>query len=71
MFGTNSQAPVDFTYRHNDEGSWDSICLHCFLTVGTAPRIEVLAEVEALHNCYEKAHINQAWPFLSSLRDAA
>jgi hypothetical protein len=71
MTGIKSQPPVDFAYRHNDDDSWDAICLHCFLTVGTASRIDVLAEVEALHNCYERSHISQKTPFRDPMPDAA
>jgi hypothetical protein len=39
-----------FPHRHNEDGSWDSICPKCFLTVA---REELETELEA----EEKAHI--------------
>ncbi len=51
----NSPFPAaGFQYRHNRDGSWDSICLQCFMTVGTASSVEELAEMEAVHSCYTK-----------------
>lgn len=44
----------EFQYRNNGDGTWDSICLRCFLTVGTALSIEELADMEQAHNCYTK-----------------
>ncbi len=46
--------PSEFHYRRNADGTWDSICLRCFLTIGTAARIEELADLEAAHSCYSK-----------------
>lgn len=45
---------AEFQYRNNPDGTWDSICLRCFLTVGTAEKAEDLTDVEAAHNCYTK-----------------
>lgn len=45
---------AEFQYRNNGDGTWDSICLRCFLTVGTARSIEELVEMEKAHNCYLK-----------------
>jgi hypothetical protein len=40
-----------FTHRQNGDGTLDSICLHCFRTVGTAENIEGLGESEEHHVC--------------------
>ncbi len=45
---------VEFQYRNNGDGTWDSICLRCFLTVGTARSIEELVDMEKAHSCYSK-----------------
>jgi hypothetical protein len=45
----------DFTYRQNGDGSFDSICLDCFRTVGTAESIETLKAPEKQHVCQEDA----------------
>lgn len=45
---------AEFQYRNNGNGTWDSICLRCFLTVGTARSIEELVDMEKAHNCYTK-----------------
>ena len=51
----NSPFPAaEYQYRKNQDGTFDSICLYCFLTVGTASRKEDLAGLEAAHNCYRK-----------------
>ncbi len=41
-----------FGYRHNPDGTWDSICLACFLTVGTAGQLEALVQFEDRHECF-------------------
>lgn len=39
----------DFFYRHNQDGSVDSICMKCFLTAATAMTMKELARQESLH----------------------
>ena len=59
----NSPLPAaEYQYRKNQDGTVDSICLHCFLTVGTANRIEDLAGLEAAHNCYSKKRPKREHP---------
>jgi hypothetical protein len=41
----------DFTHRQNGDGTVDSICLHCFRTVGTAENGQGLGESEKHHIC--------------------
>ncbi len=45
---------ADYDYRKNEDGTFDSICLHCFLMVGAAKTIDVLHQAEAQHNCFAK-----------------
>jgi hypothetical protein len=40
-----------FPHRHNHDGSYDSICRHCFATVGTRKTEEELIAIEAKHVC--------------------
>jgi hypothetical protein len=40
-----------FAYRRNADGSMDSICLCCYLTVATAGIKADLHELEAAHRC--------------------
>jgi hypothetical protein len=40
-----------YYYRQNRDGTWDSICLHCFLTAARTSKKEELADLEALHHC--------------------
>jgi hypothetical protein len=40
-----------FAHRVNEDGSIDSICKTCFLTVGTAEEAEALIKLEAAHVC--------------------
>ena len=41
----------DFAYRPNIDGTFDSICLRCYLTVETGNSIEDLAGQERRHEC--------------------
>jgi hypothetical protein len=41
----------EFATRHNPDGSYDSICLRCFRTVGTSFRSSELAAFERNHIC--------------------
>ena len=41
----------DFAHRQNRDGTFDSICLHCYLTVATANSKENLADREKRHEC--------------------
>jgi ribosomal protein L40E len=54
MVDSSPLPAAEFQYRNNPDGSWDSICLRCFLTIGTAAKIEDLADMEAAHDCYTK-----------------
>ena len=40
-----------FRHRHNPDGSWDSICMKCYLTVATAAKVDDLQEHEQSHDC--------------------
>lgn len=40
-----------FVIRHNPDNSYDSICLRCFRTVGTASKQSELAAFERNHVC--------------------
>ena len=42
-----------FRHRHNEDGTWDSICLECFHTVETAMCEEELRAAERSHDCRE------------------
>ena len=42
-----------FRHRHNPNGSWDSICMNCFLTVTNAKSEDDLLEPEKSHDCAE------------------
>jgi hypothetical protein len=39
----------NYAHRCNTDGSFDSICLHCFQTVASAPLDAALAENEMQH----------------------
>jgi hypothetical protein len=40
-----------FFYRHNPDGTWDSICLHCYMTAASSPSEDELQTLERLHIC--------------------
>jgi len=41
----------DFAHRLNEDGTIDSICLHCFITVATANSVTGLLKSEECHQC--------------------
>jgi hypothetical protein len=49
-----------FYHRHNADGSYDSICMYCFLTAGTSPCEEQLRGLE-------QGHISKCWRKYSPL----
>jgi hypothetical protein len=40
-----------YQLRKNDDGTYDSICLHCYRTVGTSLSEPLLEHYEANHTC--------------------
>jgi hypothetical protein len=46
-----TSAPTTFRHRHSRDGTWDSICTKCYLTVETALLEEELAGAERSHDC--------------------
>jgi hypothetical protein len=52
---------LDFAHRHNDDHTWDSICMSCFLTVATAANEEDLATSENDHDCVDLWVVKKAW----------
>ena len=49
-----------FTHRQNPDGSYDSICMFCFLTAATSSTEDQLARLE-------QGHIHQCWRKYSPL----
>jgi len=47
----NSSGRDEFAHRQNADGSFDSICLACYLTVSSAPSESNLLDGEANHWC--------------------
>ena len=47
---SESSVPA-FKHRHNREGTRDSICVKCYLTVATAANEEGLCTAEEAHDC--------------------
>jgi len=44
-------AAAAFAHRHNLDGTWDSICTKCFLTVASEGAEDGLSTHERHHNC--------------------
>jgi hypothetical protein len=42
---------LEFAHRLNADGSFDSICLNCFLTIGSSDIEADLLEFEKDHSC--------------------
>jgi len=61
---------TNFHHRHNENGSMDSICLHCYLTVASDPDEQQLFFQERDHYC-DPLRLHQlasaAWPLSSSM----
>lgn len=55
----NAAGDLEFAHRLNADGTFDSICMSCFLTVGTAENERLLAGQENIHQCNGNgAHIH-------------
>jgi len=50
----NSSGSDEFAHRQNADGSFDSICLFCYLTVSSALGESGLADGEATHSCTKR-----------------
>lgn len=48
-----TSSPATFRHRHNPDGTWDSICVKCYLTVETTMLEEDLVGAERSHDCAE------------------
>lgn len=46
-----------FAHRVNENGTIDSICVDCFITVATADSVRTLVESEERHQC---AHLKKS-----------
>jgi hypothetical protein len=47
----NGQTTPRFPHRRNNDGSYDSICTECFVTIATAKDESQLAGAEGTHVC--------------------
>jgi len=52
----SSDLKMEFRHRHNDDGTYDSICLFCFQTIGTSIRESGLYGLEFRHSseCWKR-----------------
>jgi hypothetical protein len=51
----NDSFTLSFRHRENQDGSWDSICMRCYLTAAHSYSEEPLATVECGHHCDESS----------------
>lgn len=49
----NTSLALSFRHRRNQDGSWDSICMRCYLTAAHSYSEQPLALVECGHHCDE------------------
>jgi hypothetical protein len=55
----NSRGSGEFAHRQNADGTFDSICLSCYLTVSSALSESALVQRETKHSCTKSvAHTN-------------
>jgi len=57
MTSTNLRA--GFVHRHNDDGTVDSVCRACFMTVATEVSESELMKDEQDHDCHDLARNKQ------------
>ena len=50
-------AEKKYSHRVNLDGSWDSICTRCFLTIAHSKIEPELAALEVTHSCHESAFL--------------
>ncbi len=63
---TNDSLLQSFRHRENEDGSWDSICMRCYLTAAHSYAEQPLDSVESGHHCDETG-----WLFTESVRGVA
>jgi hypothetical protein len=59
----NTSLALSFRHRENQDGSWDSICMRCYLTAAHSYSEQPLVAVESGHHCDESS-----WLFRESAR---
>jgi len=57
-----TSSPVNFRHRCNRDGSWDSICVTCFLTVLSTAKEGDLIAAEQSHVCAGPIEAEEAFP---------
>jgi hypothetical protein len=50
---SNDSLLLSFRHRENEDGSWDSICMRCYLTAAHSYAEQQLHSVESGHHCGE------------------
>ncbi len=63
----NIAGDLEFAHRLNADGTFDSICMSCFLTIGSAESDPALEAQEKMHRC--NGHANPV--SLAAKNDAA
>jgi hypothetical protein len=60
-FPMNAAGDLEFVHRLHADGTFDSICMSCFLTIGTAESEPALVGQDKIHQCNGNgAHIHLA-----------
>jgi hypothetical protein len=54
-------AEMKYPHRVNLDGSWDSICPHCFLTIAHSKTESGLAALERVHVCNSAFLAERGW----------
>jgi hypothetical protein len=62
---------LEFPHRHNPDGSCDSICSKCFVTVATSYKEAELLAHELKHVCHESWLLEATRPPSRQLTDQA
>jgi hypothetical protein len=59
----NTSPALSFRHRENQDGSWDSICMRCYLTAAHSYSEQPLASAECGHHCDESSWLFKESPF--------
>jgi hypothetical protein len=62
MSPQNFALPPFFPHRRNRDGSFDSICLNCFVTVASRGVESELSELEEKHFCKHASMVRDCLP---------
>jgi hypothetical protein len=58
-------AETEYPHRRNNDGTWDSLCKNCFLTIGHGRTDSELSEGEKTRVCHSSFHAERDYSSVS------